>query len=324
MAGGAARDAGELGAAVGGGAARPGRRHGDDVGHRPTARRPAGAGSPSMRRGRCCCWTATTTWSSSSRPILRSTSWPSRRRRRFYRRPGPYQGRGARRKHGPVFRLAEPSTHGCERPHPVRRRCRPRGGAPGRVARPAHPTLAPHVELSVIRVCPARLPRRASLRSRCGWSGGADAALRQAAPGARFVRRASPSSTCSASSRATWAGRPSIPAPRRRPTAGGGCWRRGSAGVVGARGGGGAAAALGTRGPALPLPAGCAAFGGLLLALGPQPKPPDRAESRPAAKPDSARPRAPVLRGPPRAAEPSSPCRSSTAPPALGGPPCPN
>ena len=81
--------------------------------------------------------------------------------RRFYRRPGPYQGRGARRKHGPVFRLAEPSTHGwsdrtqfvVDADHGVVRLD---------VWHGLHTQPAPHVELSVIRVCPARLPRRAS------------------------------------------------------------------------------------------------------------------------------------------------------------------
>jgi hypothetical protein len=35
-----------------------------------------------------------------------------RSNRRFYRAPGPYRGRGPRPKHGPVFRLKDPSTHG--------------------------------------------------------------------------------------------------------------------------------------------------------------------------------------------------------------------
>jgi hypothetical protein len=33
-------------------------------------------------------------------------------RRRFYRPPGPYKGVGSRPKHGPVFRLFDPATHG--------------------------------------------------------------------------------------------------------------------------------------------------------------------------------------------------------------------
>src|SRR5881628_1567912 len=35
-----------------------------------------------------------------------------RSNRVFYRAPGPYQGRGAPRKYGDVFRLADPATHG--------------------------------------------------------------------------------------------------------------------------------------------------------------------------------------------------------------------
>jgi hypothetical protein len=33
-------------------------------------------------------------------------------RRRFYRAPGPYKGVGTRPKHGPIFRLFDPATHG--------------------------------------------------------------------------------------------------------------------------------------------------------------------------------------------------------------------
>jgi hypothetical protein len=35
-----------------------------------------------------------------------------RSNRRFYRVPGPYKGRGQRPKHGPVFKLPDPTTHG--------------------------------------------------------------------------------------------------------------------------------------------------------------------------------------------------------------------
>ncbi len=35
-----------------------------------------------------------------------------RSNRRFFRVPGPYKGRGARPKHGPVFKLPDPTTHG--------------------------------------------------------------------------------------------------------------------------------------------------------------------------------------------------------------------
>jgi len=36
-----------------------------------------------------------------------------RTNRRFYREPGPYGGRGRRRKHGPALKLADPTTHGA-------------------------------------------------------------------------------------------------------------------------------------------------------------------------------------------------------------------
>jgi hypothetical protein len=36
-----------------------------------------------------------------------------RSNRRFYRDPGPYPGQGRPRKHGPLFRLADPTTHGA-------------------------------------------------------------------------------------------------------------------------------------------------------------------------------------------------------------------
>lgn len=79
--------------------------------------------------------------------------------RRFYRPPGPYAGKGAPRKHGPVFRCADPTTHGM----------------PDRSQSEADPTYetvtidvwerlhtqpAPTLELSVIRVSLGRLPRR--------------------------------------------------------------------------------------------------------------------------------------------------------------------
>jgi DDE superfamily endonuclease len=35
-----------------------------------------------------------------------------RTNRRFYREPGPYPGHGRPRQHGPIFRLADPATHG--------------------------------------------------------------------------------------------------------------------------------------------------------------------------------------------------------------------
>ena len=79
--------------------------------------------------------------------------------RRFYRPPGPYAGRGPRPKHGPVFRCAEPTTHGT----PDRTQC---DGDPtyGTVTidvwERLHTQPAPTIELSVIRVTLGRLPRR--------------------------------------------------------------------------------------------------------------------------------------------------------------------
>lgn len=79
--------------------------------------------------------------------------------RRFYRRPGPYAGTGAPRKHGPVFRCAEPSTHGLSDrtqfwPDPDY------GLVRIEVWRGLHIPRAPLVDLTVIRISPARLPRR--------------------------------------------------------------------------------------------------------------------------------------------------------------------
>lgn len=82
-----------------------------------------------------------------------------RSNRRFYRHPGPYQGKGAPRKHGPVFRCADPATH----------------GTPDQRASSADPTHglvtidlwerlpsqpAPTLDVSVLRVTVERLPRR--------------------------------------------------------------------------------------------------------------------------------------------------------------------
>lgn len=79
--------------------------------------------------------------------------------RRFYRRPGPYRGRGARPKHGPVFRCAEPSTHG-----PPDRTQGAADAVYGTVTidrwERLHTPPAPTIEVSVIRVTLGRLPRR--------------------------------------------------------------------------------------------------------------------------------------------------------------------
>lgn len=79
--------------------------------------------------------------------------------RRFYRAPGPYAGKGAPRTHGPVFLCAEPATHGV----PDRTQTDP-DPAYGTVTLEVWERLptqaAPTVELTVIRLTLARLPRR--------------------------------------------------------------------------------------------------------------------------------------------------------------------
>jgi hypothetical protein len=79
--------------------------------------------------------------------------------RRFYRPPGPYRGKGAPPKHGPVFRLAEPTTHGL----PDRTQCEADptyGTVTIEVWERLHTQPAPQLELTVIRISLARLPRR--------------------------------------------------------------------------------------------------------------------------------------------------------------------
>lgn len=79
--------------------------------------------------------------------------------RRFYRPPGPYAGKGAPRKHGPVFRCGEPATHGT----PDRTQTEPDptyGTVTIEVWARLHTQPAPTVELTVLRVTLGRLPRR--------------------------------------------------------------------------------------------------------------------------------------------------------------------
>ena len=82
-----------------------------------------------------------------------------RSNRRFYRHPGPYQGKGAPRQHGPVFRCADPATHGT--PDQTQGDDDP---THGRVTidlwERLHSQPAPAVDLTVLRVTVARLPRR--------------------------------------------------------------------------------------------------------------------------------------------------------------------
>jgi hypothetical protein len=79
--------------------------------------------------------------------------------RRFSRPPGPYAGKGAPRKHGPVFRCGDPPTHGTpdhtqSEPDPTY------GTITLEVWDRLHTPPAPTIELTVIRVTPARRPRR--------------------------------------------------------------------------------------------------------------------------------------------------------------------
>jgi hypothetical protein len=79
--------------------------------------------------------------------------------RRFYRRPGPYPGKGAPRKHGPIFRLADPTTHGV--PDRTQREADPTYGTVTiDVWERLHTQPAATLELTVIRVSLGRLPRR--------------------------------------------------------------------------------------------------------------------------------------------------------------------
>jgi hypothetical protein len=83
-----------------------------------------------------------------------------RSNRVFYRAPGPYQGRGAPRKYGDVFRLADPATHGT--PDASRTVADPQCG---RVQIDAWRELrargAADAPVTIVRVALERLPRRA-------------------------------------------------------------------------------------------------------------------------------------------------------------------
>jgi hypothetical protein len=79
--------------------------------------------------------------------------------RRFYRPPGPYPGKGAPRKHGPVFRCADPPTHGT--PDRSQGEADPvYGTVTIDVWERLHTQPAPTLELTVIRISLGRLPRR--------------------------------------------------------------------------------------------------------------------------------------------------------------------
>ncbi|HET8661132.1 MAG TPA: transposase [Micromonosporaceae bacterium] len=83
-----------------------------------------------------------------------------RSNRRFYREPGPYKGRGGPAKHGPVFKLPDPATHG-----PPDRSAALEDPVHGRVQVDAwerlHVQTAADVPFTVVRVQVERLPRHA-------------------------------------------------------------------------------------------------------------------------------------------------------------------
>jgi DDE superfamily endonuclease len=79
--------------------------------------------------------------------------------RRFYRRPGPYRGMGPYPKHGPVFRLADPRTHGLS-DRTQFANDPDYGLVRFDVWEQLHIQRAPLVTLTVVRVRVAHLPRR--------------------------------------------------------------------------------------------------------------------------------------------------------------------
>jgi hypothetical protein len=78
-------------------------------------------------------------------------------KRQFYRKPPPYSGKGAPRKHGPVFKLRDPDTHG-----PPERQARVADPSYGTVTVTVWTTLhaqgATDVSLTVVRIQVDHLP----------------------------------------------------------------------------------------------------------------------------------------------------------------------
>jgi hypothetical protein len=82
-----------------------------------------------------------------------------RANRKFFRAPGPYSGRGAPRKHGPVFKLGDPATHGppdaaAVAPDPTH------GEIRVDVWRAVHVQGGHDAPFDLVRIAAARLPRR--------------------------------------------------------------------------------------------------------------------------------------------------------------------
>jgi DDE superfamily endonuclease len=133
------------------------------------ARRPAGAARP------------VATYDSSYDPVTFARAGLDvdilvrlRANRRFYRVPGPYKGRGARPKHGPVFKLPDPTTHGT--PDRSATVDDPVHG-PGQVDvwEHLHVQSAADAPFTVVRVQVERLPRHARSPKPLwlAWIGGA-------------------------------------------------------------------------------------------------------------------------------------------------------
>lgn len=93
-------------------------------------------------------------------------------RRRFYRPPPPYRGRGRRPRHGPVFELGDPTTHG---PPDQTATAEDADHDTVRVAvwHALHDQAAHRVPLAIIRIQVACLPKSGKQPQRLGlaWHG---------------------------------------------------------------------------------------------------------------------------------------------------------
>ncbi len=125
-------------------------------------------------------------------------------RRRFYRPPPPYAGKGAPRKHGPVFRTHDPATHGT--PDRTQQIADPvRGWVRVDVWERLHCQGAETVEFAVARVTVGRLSRRETPPEPLwlAWHGDLPADLTLLWRGTNGASRWS---ICSVSSNRSWAG----------------------------------------------------------------------------------------------------------------------
>jgi hypothetical protein len=191
-------------------------------------------------------------------------------RRRFYRPPGPYKGTGTHPKHGAVFRLADPATHG-----PPDHSASGQDPARGRIAvdvwENLHAQWAADTPLAVVRVQAERLPK-AKRAPKPLWLAWVGAGLPDDLPGHVAL-------VCAAVHRGAWLPVSQAPPgldehPHSGPGGGGPLELALGAGllaaVAGAGGGGGPTAALGAGvadRPADPVRVR-RAFGALSAALG--------------------------------------------------------